>query len=495
MTTFDLPPDFVADVSLIVGKASVDGLITMGTGQVLTAAMLVAACKPVRLAIILTVGTEDFIDQLRQELLAKNVTCPTIEPILAPINPDDTKAIYQAIRQVIDFWPTGGRYLTDVTPGKKPMSVGVAKAATLLNLQTLYVNSKFVNNNVVPGSQRLIDLPDPYVVFGDLKARDARGLFNAHDYAGAKRIFAELAVKVPLPEGARYTAMKTLAEAYAHWDAFEPSDAVKSFTELFLHSLSLDLHLCDPEPLRVSEMTSVASETGALIIPIPLPLLDLQSYDKILHRQTDAATRLAAIFATLSPQESATLETLRSLPDALALLGALYGNAQRRKHQGRLDIAALFLYRCLELLSQQRLACYEILTESPDYRAVLGLKPTLPDVFRRTERRYFGSSRGLRGLTTVVHHQREVESISLFSGYMLLEALGDPLVADLNLNNIRNQIKIRNKGVLAHGFRPITEAEFNAFADLVSVVFDRFFAVSGTDRQEWERTFTFVELT
>lgn len=40
----------------------------------------------------------------------------------------------------------------------------------------------------------------------------------------------------------------------------------------------------------------------------------------------------------------------------LALLGSLYANALRREAQGRYDVAALLLYRCLELMSQRRLA-------------------------------------------------------------------------------------------------------------------------------------------
>ena len=52
----------------------------------------------------------------------------------------------------------------------------------------------------------------------------------------------------------------------------------------------------------------------------------------------------------------------------------------------------------------------------------------------------------------------------------------------------------RNKSILAHGYRLISQAEYAQFARVVEDLLDRFFAVSGEDRLAWEQTFTFVGL-
>jgi CRISPR-associated protein (TIGR02710 family) len=448
MTTVDLPPDFVADVRRIVGEAPVDGLITMGTGQELTAAMLVAACQPARLAIIPTVGTEGFAERL-QALLGSSVPWPELGPALGAIHPDDTNAIYRALHQVITAWPPGGRYLTDVTPGKKPMSVGVAKAATLLNLPTLYVNSQFVQNAVVPGSQRLIDLPDPYVVFGDLEAAEARRLFHAHDYTGAQRIFGDLSRRVPQPERMTYAVYADLARAYAAWDAFD---------------------------LPLAERTMVG--LVAAIIPAPLD-------HQCIRAQAAALQTLVTVARRAAGRGQEALSTLASVDDVLPLLGSLHANARRREDQGRYDTAALLRYRCLELISQHRLARRGILSEQPNFTLVLRETLDLEQQYERVNR-----SQGRRRFYGLPDR-----AFGLFVGYMLLAALDDELVRSYPIAQIEQRAEARNKSILAHGYRLITQEEYAQFARVVEDLLDRFFTVSGKDRQAWEQTFTFVELT
>lgn len=443
----DLPSAFITDVQRIVGDAPIDGLITMGTGQELTAAMLVVACNPKRLAIIPTLGTEGFTERLRA-MIGTSVPWPEIGPSIEPIPPNDTNAIYQALRQVIDAWPAGGRYLADVTPGKKPMSVGVAKAATLLNLPTLYVDSQFAQNTVVPGSQRLIDLPDPYLVFGDLEAAEAIRLFHAHDYAGAQRIFADLAQRVPPTAGKDYTVYANLADAYAAWDAFD---------------------------------LPVAQRVLATIAAMQLPASF--DHDRI-RAQAAALQRLVQVAQYADGRDAQALATLADPTAVLPLLGSLYANALRREAQGRYDVAALLCYRCLELISQHRLARWGILSERPNFTRVLAQVPDLEQRYERVVRnqgrkRFFGLPD---------------RAFGLFVGYMLLAALDDDLVHDYAIAQIEQRTELRNKSILAHGYRLITEHEYAQFAGVVADLLERFFSISDADRRVWEKTFTYITL-
>ncbi|NJP06827.1 MAG: TIGR02710 family CRISPR-associated protein [Chloroflexaceae bacterium] len=152
---------------------------------------------------------------------------------------------------------------------------------------------------------------------------------------------------------------------------------------------------------------------------------------------------------------------------------------RRREAQGRYDVAALCLYRCLELLSQQRLALWGISTDRPDFAAALRRKPRLEDRYRDVSRAQ--GRRRFYGLPD--------RSFGLFVGYMLLAALDDQLVADYPIDQIERQTHVRNQSILAHGFRLITETEYDSFREIVETLLDRFFAVLATDRAFWEATY------
>jgi len=88
--------------------------------------------------------------------------------------------------------------------------------------------------------------------------------------------------------------------------------------------------------------------------------------------------------------------------------------------------------------------------------------------------------------------------IAMFAGYMLLAALDDPLVRDYDISRIEARAETRNKSMLAHGFRLITEDEYKQFYAVVDELLDRFFTVTQAkqsqcpDRQTWEQTYQFV---
>jgi CRISPR-associated protein (TIGR02710 family) len=177
------------------------------------------------------------------------------------------------------------------------------------------------------------------------------------------------------------------------------------------------------------------------------------------------------------------LSLLADLDSVLPLLGTLNANAHRRVAQGRYDVAALFHYRCLELMSQHRLATWDILTERPDYAAVLRRQPDLDWHYRQVEQTLFPRERGL---------PYTGQPISLFNGYMLLAALDDPLVHNFSITQIRERTAARNKSMLAHGFRLITPAEYQDFHAVVNEMLGRFFTLSRRDRDAWEHTYRFV---
>ncbi len=428
-------------------------LILPGTRQHITAALLIGGLEPQRVAFLLTEQTRDMPEKVETELA--NVTTTLSHPpkdwLVLPGDHATTDTVYQGIKQVLEHWhdvpPTA--IAVDVTGGFALMSVGIAKAAHVLRLTTIYILSDFhqETNRVVPGTQRLEFPPDPYTVFGDLEADEARRLYRTHDYEGARRIFANLGQRVPAPDNQPYRAYALLAEAYAAWDVFAWDKAAAALAALHTH---------------------------------PFPA-DLEPYDKRLQAQFIALQQLTS--DNEQWEKKPTLTLLRNRISVLPLLGTLYANAQRREAQGRYDVAALFSYRCLELMSQHRLATWGLLTDQPDYRPLRRRIPDLDDRYRGVEERIFDYSRGLP-------HWKS--GISLFKGYMLLDALHDPLVQGVALEQIRERTRARNQSMLAHGFRLITSAEYEPFRAVVEDILNRFFVVLKDERPHWEQTYQFV---
>lgn len=180
-------------------------------------------------------------------------------------------------------------------------------------------------------------------------------------------------------------------------------------------------------------------------------------------------------------EPSKLAEVLRDRRFVLALMFTLYCNALRRQHQGKYDMASLLLYRLLELISQVRLAVYCIDTFDPDY-SVLN-QSELFNRFNAIHMKY--NKRPLYSLP---------DNISLFQGYMMLSALGDELVRDVNLDSLRDQVRTRNYNIFAHGFDFIDQRRCIEFRQMVERVFERFLSVWGEKKADLEGRYSFIDI-
>jgi CRISPR-associated protein (TIGR02710 family) len=330
--------DFAAQLAAFRAR-SVDpgfaGLIVLGTEQHnVTAALLLGTLALRRVAFLLTPETTTFAEYIAG-LLGRS--SEGWECLVA--NHLDTREVYRSVKVLRERWddiPDPARIAVDVTGGRKPMSVGLEKAAHVLGMTTIYVESEYYpagseKRGVIPGTQRLVVPPDPYTVFGDLEAAEARRLYAAHDYEGAGRMLTELATRVP--EHSPYALQAELAAAYAAWDAFDAPGALSHLARVVS---------AEPSELPATARATLATQLAAL----------RQLVDDSVH---------------LREQRSPELAYLRDPARVLPLLGSLHANALRREAQRRFDVAALLHYRCLELLSQIRLATYGLLTDAPRY--------------------------------------------------------------------------------------------------------------------------------
>lgn len=402
-----------------VASAPYRGLICLGTGQEITAALLIAGLNPERVAILQTAQMGGFaakVAHLLTEHAAEvgSLRCSTERWLLPEGDYVSTLAVYEGVRQVLATWPdlAPQEIAVDLTGGKSTMTVGLAKAAHVVGLASVYVNHETEGRFVIDGTQRLDIPPDPYTVFAELELREANRLAQSHDYLGAWRIYHHLWRRRQIPPELRVVLLRraTLARAYALWDSFDLRGA----------------------RLRLRHLRPLATHAAP----------------PVLLRQEQALGRLVAAGVNVA---ASPFVTLRNQPDVVfALLGSLYANALRRQAQGRLDIAALLLYRCLELISQRRLAMHDV--------------------------------------------DAAAERIALMKGYHRLRALADPLVAGYDLERIARTNKARNKSILAHGFALINRPIYSSFQAVVDELVERFLAIEGCDLALWQETFRFLPL-
>ncbi|MCE1248272.1 MAG: TIGR02710 family CRISPR-associated CARF protein [Firmicutes bacterium] len=132
-------------------------------------------------------------------------------------------------------------------------------------------------------------------------------------------------------------------------------------------------------------------------------------------------------------------------------------NAKRRAFQGRYDDAVGRVYRAMELLAQLRLKLnYNIITGNVDLN-----NPSITDTLReKLEKK---------------KNDRGIVQIALRQSYELLYELGDPVGKDYaeHNNKLMDSLKLRNDSLFAHGFNPLSEADYKKIENSVCRFIER----------------------
>jgi len=347
----------------------------------------------------------------------------------AQVNPDDTLDTYAGVKKAVEWAGNPTRVVVDISGGKKSMSVAAGLAAYMIGADIVYMdNAEFWQGlgKPKPGSEFLAFLSHPYAVFGDLAQRQAEQLYRQHDYGSAERIFARLAQDVP--SVVDYLLFRHLAAAYHAWDRFDLPTAHQE-----METLVDQLHR-----RQVLE-----------------PHLKLMPYAAHLAAQSATLGRLRPLTGRLKDVGVPDLDILRNREQAVDLIFSLYANALRREEENRLDLAALLLYRVLEMLAQRRLALMGVDTGAPSYERL-----SIPLT-------------GSAWQEAVQHCLRRSPpselpgKLGLVDAYVLLFIQQDPLVDNLDWGQMQNAIDARNRSIFAHGFRFLDEKAYRRFRQVV----------------------------
>ena len=389
-------------------------------------------------------GSENFLDEIVQ-MTGLRISQVDKDEVDWQNIPD----IYQKVKNIFKKWNEPEGLIIDISGGKKSMTGACLLAGSLINARFVYIDSDYHTKRKapVPGSESLVILENPYDVFGDLKFQRAVDLFRQYDYAGAQRILNELKNSSSSP--LNYQAREMLCEVYAKWDDWDIGPAQKRLGDLVRHI----------EQIGRSDATT----------PLYYQLPTLRDQLNLLERLNDALG-------------SPDYEMLRDTKLLQPMLGTMRACAIRQEKRCKLDVAALLWYRIIEFVSQQRLSGYKIKTDNPDYR------DTGKDIeeLTRAFRKQFKDEKSPYEFVLP-------DKIDLIKGYALLAALEDPVVNHLNIGEIRGKVNARNKGLFAHGFRPLTMDEYQRFKSLAEKILENFKKETNDHIKDWE-TCQFIEV-
>ncbi len=410
----------------------------------------ILALKPEKIHFLYTPETEEYLDRITGEAnLSISQTSKN------KIDGSDVAEIYRRVREVYESWEGKFDIAVDISGGKKSMVSGASMAAAVISADVFYIdNRKYLPKfrKPEPGSEFLNCLENPYIVFGDLELKSAEKLIESHDYLSAKQIFDRLEKQVSyVGYSQSYRAYKLLCEAYEAWDNLDFGRACESLGDL--------VGIIE----RYTDLPPIVNQLSAHL--------------DIIKEQKEIAKYLSDVLAKQSK-----LETLQG-EEIFNLAFMLYCNAQRRKSQQKLDMAALLMYRLLEWIGQYRFAQYGIDTGNPDY-SKLGVSEE--NITSKINNQYRSQLKGFNELENLP------AKIGLLEGYMILGALDDEICQDINWSKLSGLLRMRNESIFAHGFNNITEKNYSNFEKLVIDRFDKLCQIERIDRTEMERIHTFV---
>ena len=393
--------------------------------------------------------------------------------IVSEVEPVD---IYREIKKAFLKWDKPPRVYVDITGGTKAMSSACALAGTLIDIQMIYVSSTdylvdFRKPN--PGSERLNYIENPIIVFGDMEIDKAVSLFATYNFVAAKEKLAFLKEIIPDSElRTQVNFIYLLASAYEAWDSLDFISAHAEMKEL------------DRQIKRDGKYN---------------PKFLLVDFAGCINWQCKQLEYLKEIPDMLKERKNA--EILSSTELIHALMFTMYQNGITRIVQEKYDMATLLFYRLLEMISQRRLIKYGIFASKPEYSQI-----RFP-VKRFNELKDLKSEDRLEWLKDKVYETR-VElfrnvdrylpnQIALLDGYIILAALGDPIISRQKANpmdaikQIRSMVFLRNNSIFAHGLGPVGEDKLSRFAEFVKRMFKLFCEIErvsfaeNTRNMEW----------
>lgn len=385
---------------------------TLGTSPEATI-LAILGTRAQEVHVLYTEQTRPHLARLREE------TGKEIYPL--QIDKSDVAAIYQHVRDLLGEFSQVPVAL-DLTSGTKAMSAGLAAAGFFFQrfypqVRVVYVDNEEYDTELrrpKAGTERLIILPNPHEVLGDVEALFAREYYEQGDFARAAKKFGALVGEAL--ENRRYEPYNLLAQMYAAWHALSFREA-RDKGQALLDRLGQDLWLQHP----------------------------LNRHRRVLEGQVDVLKKASDFLET---HDLGNTQGVLGVVETLLILS-------ERWEKTSMVLAVLHAYRALELLLQERLfSRYGQKADSPSLR----------------EEEAEALRNELAGILRIPAGEvRLGAKLGLLDMVAFLRILGDPLLLSVDLARLQGLsgvLKARNDSLLVHGFRVPSEKEVGLIRSL-----------------------------
>lgn len=393
------------------------------------------------------------------------------------VSETDPLDIYREIKRYYLEWNKPKKMYVDFTGGTKAMSAAAAMAGALIDIQLVYVGT---NDYLVdfrkpnPGSETLFYINNPIAVFGDLEIEKAFALFEKYNYAGAQEKLAVLKESIPDPNiRQQLNFVFLLAKLYEAWDALD-------FVPAYEYVVMLNRELQRDRSTHQNFL-----------------LMDCCSE---LDKQEEILTCLKDIPALAQAKKN--MDILKNKKVIVALMFTMCQNGFIREQQEKYDMATLLFYRLLEMIEQRRLATYNLNVSKMEYVEIkYNLKRTPEFAGESKDDQLELLKQKVQDIKVAVFGRANnylPDQVSLLEGFIMLHALGDPIVADREgrginkLKRIRSMVFLRNNSIFAHGLGPVGVQDFQKFKQFVLEMFERFCSIERINYEEYQGNISWI---
>lgn len=414
----------------------------------------ISLLRPERILFLYTSQSEEILDKVMEFCGLK---MSQVEK--SKVNETNQTDIYREIKRCYLEWGKPEKIYIDFTGGTKAMSTASAMAGAMIHVQMIYVGTNQYMRDFrkpLPGTETLFYINSPMDVFGDLKIDKAYSLFEQYNYAGAREKLEEIKEEIPDPVVRQeLNYVYKLAQTYEYWDSLEFIKAYQTMREL----------------VKGIERDSQYSRHFVL-----------QDFLEHFQQQEQLLKNLKDI-PELTRQKR-NIEILQEENYVVPLMFSMYQNAKVREYQEKYDMATLLFYRLWELIEQRRLSLYQLFVSKMEYMKMkIDGKEITEGEFANLKERVAELKKGVFGRNTSAYLP---EQISLLEGFILLAALGDPIIWDgkntvARLKRIRAMVLLRNNSIFAHGLAPVETSDYMKFQKFVVELFMEFCTLEKID--------------
>ena len=393
----------------------------------------------------------------------------------------DPMDIYREVKNAYLKWGRPKRMYIDFTGGTKAMSAAAALAGAVIDVQMIYVASNdyltdFRKPN--PGSEHLVYVENPMAVFGDLEIEKAEELFGEYNFSAAKEKYGLLKETIPNPVTRQELTFDYLLScAYEAWDALDFPVASDYLLNL-VSQLDRDSRSCENH-IIVKKRMMIAKQCGYLTEMRNIPIMT---------------------------KEKKQPEILKTKEIIIPLMFTMWMNAMTREEQEKYDMATLLMYRLLEMIEQRSLSKYNLFVSNMKYEEMTLNKNRHKEILSRSrEEQIEWLRQGVYDIKVKMFNGRIPEClpnpVSLLEGFILLAALGDPIVCELNedgmnqLKQIRSKVFLRNNSIFAHGLGPVSKQDYEKFRDFVVKMFERLCRIEKIPYKEYSEEFCWISIS